>query len=428
MNLGFVSTRLAGTDGVSLETRKWAAIYREMGHHPFFCAGQLDPDLEGMVAPLMHFDHPEVRAIQARIFGTTEPDPQVRAELLEMAHTLQGDLAAFCAQYDIHVLVVENALAIPMHVPLGVAIARFIRATDFPTIAHHHDFFWERERFAVNIVGDLLEEAFPPAWPTIRHVVINSLARQSLRDRRGLESVLVPNIFDYARAAPGMDEHNADLRAALGLDDGHLFVLQPTRVVPRKGIELAIDLVRRMALPRHAALRQHKEPVLVITHHAGDEGMAYLEHLQSLAAEAGIGFIYAADRFVAYADPRQLAPTEANGPRHYRLWDAYVHADFVTYPSLYEGFGNALLETLYFRLPALVNRYPVYVADIAPLGMDLVEIQGAIREETVAESLQAMMDPVRRRRMTEWNYEVARRHFSYQAVTPILARLLAETP
>ncbi len=425
MNLGFVSTRLAGTDGVSLEARKWAAIYQEMGHRAFYCAGELDPDLEGTVVPRMHFQHPEVRAIQNRIFGTTERDPEVLEALLEMAHTLQQDLATFCADHHIHLLIVENALAIPMHVALGVAIARYIRETHFPAIAHHHDFFWERERFAVNAVGDLLEEAFPPALPSVHHVVINSLAQQTLRARRGLASVVVPNIFDYARAAPGIDEHNADLRETLGLDRQTLFVLQPTRVVPRKGIELAIDLVRRMGLPRHASRRQHKELALVITHHAGDEGMEYLEALQHQAEEAGVRLIHAADHFVAYADPHQ-APGPGPGPKRYRLWDAYVHADFVTYPSLYEGFGNALLETLYFRLPALVNRYPVYTADIAPLGMDLVEIQGAITEETVEACLEAMMDPVRRRHMTECNYQVARRHFSYQAVAPTLARLLAE--
>ena len=91
----------------------------------------------------------------------------------------------------------------------------------------------------------------------------------------------------------------------------------------------------------------------------------------------------------------------AGGRKVYTLWDAYVHADFVTYPSLIEGFGNALLETLYFRLPALVNRYAVYAADIAPQGFDLVEIDAdddpanlaAIGDATVEAVIEAIMDP-----------------------------------
>ena len=65
--------------------------------------------------------------------------------------------------------------------------------------------------------------------------------------------------------------------------------------------------------------------------------------------------------------------------------DAYLAADLITYPSLYEGFGNALIEAVFYGIPVLVNRYPVYDADIRPLGLRFVKVDGAITEETVAE-------------------------------------------
>jgi len=34
------------------------------------------------------------------------------------------------------------------------------------------------------------------------------------------------------------------------------------------------------------------------------------------------------------------------------------------YPSLFEGFGNAFLEAVYYRKPMLVNRYSIFIADI----------------------------------------------------------------
>ncbi|MFZ2518547.1 MAG: glycosyl transferase family 1, partial [Anaerolineae bacterium] len=202
-----------------------------------------------------------------------------------------------------------------------------------------------------------------------------------------------------------------------------LLILPPTRVISRKGIELAIELVRRLRATQPRSRLLGKEPVLVISHHAGDEGFGYLEQLRAQAARAAVPIIYAAQHFSPQA--------EATAGR-FTLWDAYVHADFVTYPSLIEGFGNALLETLYFRLPALVNRYPVYAADIAPLGFDLVEIDAAadpanlaaITSETVEAVVEAIMDPVRRRRMVESNYHLARQHFSFEAVTPLLASLI----
>ena len=64
-----------------------------------------------------------------------------------------------------------------MNVPLGLALTNFIVETGIPTIAHHHDFYWERDRFAVNAIGDFLGTAFPPTLPTIQHVTINSFAQ-----------------------------------------------------------------------------------------------------------------------------------------------------------------------------------------------------------------------------------------------------------
>jgi glycosyltransferase involved in cell wall biosynthesis len=414
MHIGFVSTRLAGTDGVSLETRKIARILTDLGHTCFFCAGELDPDFSGTVDPRFHFTHPAVESIQERAFADTRPDPELRDEIEAMAAELGETLARFCDRYAIDVLVPQNALAIPMHLPLGLALTNFIDKQAMAAVAHHHDFYWERSRFDRCCVPDLLERCFPPVLPTLRHMVINSLAQASLLRQLAVESAIVPNIFDYETAAPGITPENEALRSALGLDDEHLLILQPTRVIPRKGIELAVELVAQLQQPRWREVLQGKQPVLMISHKAGDEGLAYLEMLQRQAQAADVRLIYAGERFTSDED---------RTPGTYSLWDAYVHADFVTYPSLIEGFGNALLETLYFRLPALVNRYEVYVSDLDPLGFDLVEIDGAVTDATVAACAEAMMDPVRRRRMTERNYEIARANFAYAAVTPTLAAL-----
>ncbi|MEZ4771264.1 MAG: hypothetical protein R2844_22950 [Caldilineales bacterium] len=210
------------------------------------------------------------------------------------------------------------------------------------------------------------------------------------------------------------------------LGDGHLLILQPTRVVPRKGIELSIELVRRLREPGTRRHLQGKQAVLVLTHHAGDEGLDYLRQLQDQAAGAGVPLLHVAEQFAPAAGM-------SGGHKVYALWDAYVHADFVTYPSLIEGFGNALIETLYFRLPALVNCYDVYKADIAPKGFDLVEIDAggdpqnlaAIDDAAVDGAVQVITDPVRRRRAVEHNYAVARQHYSYEAVMPTMETLLA---
>ena len=43
-HIGFVSTRFAGTDGVTLEAGKWAEVLRQSGHECYWFAGMLDRD------------------------------------------------------------------------------------------------------------------------------------------------------------------------------------------------------------------------------------------------------------------------------------------------------------------------------------------------------------------------------------------------
>ncbi len=63
LRVGFVSTRFAGIDGVSLETAKWAEVLEEMGHTCFYFAGFCDRTSErSLVVPEAFFGHPKVRA------------------------------------------------------------------------------------------------------------------------------------------------------------------------------------------------------------------------------------------------------------------------------------------------------------------------------------------------------------------------------
>jgi glycosyltransferase involved in cell wall biosynthesis len=296
-----------------------------------------------------------------------------------------------------------------MHIPLGLALARVIEETGIPTIGHHHDFFWERQRYRLNCIPGLLRNTFPPDLPSVRHVTINSLARRDLEFFRGLDAAVVPNVLDYDTPPPDIDDYGADFRQAMGFGSHDWIFMQPTRVIARKGIEMSFELLRRLRDPRAR---------LVVSHPAGDEGMAYYSQLLHLAQAMNVEVHYLA----GFIERRRIV---RNGRKAYTLWDVYAQADWVTYPSLYEGFGNALLEAIYFRKPVLVNRYSVYAADIAPLGFDLVEVDGWITDEALAAVRHLLDDPGRRQAVVAKNYELARRHFSYRVLAQALEQLLA---
>lgn len=408
MRIGFISTRLAGTDGVSLETAKLAAVLQQQGHEVFYCAGELEDATVGLLVPELHFTDPVAVKLGKRAFqpGVSGSPAALLRDVAERAQQLQTPIRQFLSQYQIDYLIIQNAFAIPMQLPLAQALTDILWETDLPALAHNHDFYWERERFANSYIPDFLDSYFPPDLPNLRHAVINSSAQRALKARRGLDSFLIPNVFDFATPAPQIDAYSADFRQAIGLSDEDWLILQPTRVVPRKGIELAIELVARLNDPRAK---------LVITHHAGDEGLDYLHYLQRLATDLGVDLRYVAEQV---DDGRR---TGENGRKIYALWDTYPHADFIAYPSLYEGFGNALIETIYFRKPAFVNRYSVYAEDIAPLGFQFVELERRVTDEVVTAVFYYLQNPDHTVAIVEHNYQLGKKHLSYQALTQVLA-------
>ena len=414
LNIGFVSTRLAGTDGVSLEAGKIVEILSRLEHTCFYCAGELPTSsLEGTVVPEMSFNHPSIQPLQDAAFGSHQASG-LASRIADVAARIQDKIGSFVREYSIDLLVSQNALTIPMNLALGVALTNYIAETGIQTIAHHHDFWWERERFSIHAIPEMLSRCFPPDLPSVRHVVINSLAQRALAQRFTLDSFVLPNLLDFDRVHSDQEGRRDELRCALGLEPKDRLILQPTRVVPRKGIEHTIELVRRLQVTEPD--RKH---VLLVTHHAGDEGVEYLEYLASTASNSSVELQYLADWFP------DLETQEECGTGPWTLQDAYEASDLVSYPSLVEGFGNVFLEAIFYRRPILVNRYPVYIADIAPCGFKVVEIDGTITDQAAEQVRTLLNDTALVREVTAHNYEVARQHFSYRTAERILSKVLS---
>lgn len=69
-NIGFISTRFAGQDGVSLESAKWAEVLWEDRHISYWYSGQSDRDPGiSFVAPEAYFGFSENKWINDRIWG-----------------------------------------------------------------------------------------------------------------------------------------------------------------------------------------------------------------------------------------------------------------------------------------------------------------------------------------------------------------------
>jgi glycosyltransferase involved in cell wall biosynthesis len=407
--VGFVSTRFSTTDGVSLETQKWADVLEGLGHQLFYFAGLCNrpPDVSHVV-PEAHFEHPDIREISDVAYKIRLRPLNVTRRIHELRVYIKHQLYEFIKKFDIDMLIVENASSIPMNIPLGLAITELIAETGIPTIGHHHDFSWERKRFLVNCIGDYLEMSFPPRLPSIRHVVINSLAAAQLGRRKGVAATVIPNVMDFDHPPAPPDEYTASLRADLNIAPDEFFFLQPTRVVRRKGIEHAIELIKRLDVKGR----------LVISHASGDEGDEYEEHVRTFARLFGVNVIFSSDQIDVNRG------TTLDGRKIYSLDDIYPFCDLVTYPSLMEGFGNAFLEAIYFRKPLVVNNYTIYSTDIHPKGFRAIEFDGYITDDTVAQVYQVLTSRDLAEEMAEHNYKLAKKYFSFSALRHHLEALL----
>ncbi len=417
MRIGIVIGRIGGIDGVALETEKWIEVLGRLGHEVFVLSGALEGDVADVgLLPELAFDHQAtVEEQEIAFFGRGADEDIFVAQLHAGADHIAKGIVDWVEAWGIDCLVPENACALPCHLQMGLGIARAIDRTGIAAVTHDHDFWWEREgRYDTPFpaVERLVREHFPLVRRSVRHAVINTAARTTLADRYGIDATVVPNVMDFEGPFAERDAYNATLRADLGLSADDRLLFQITRIVRRKGIETAIELVERLGDPGVK---------LVITGTATDDSDHYLADLESQVSRLGLEdrVLFAGDRF----DNQRRR--DGQGRKVYSLSDAYAHADACTYFSTYEGFGNAFVEAVLARVPVFVNDYePVYGPDIGSKGFRTVEITGGrLTDEAVEQARAVLADPALAARMVEHNFALGREHFSYGSLAAILGPL-----
>ena len=99
-NIGFVSTRFAGADGVSLESSKWADVLEQNGHRCFWFAGEVDHRPESTVlVPEAHFKHEQVQWVNSQVYGSKRRSQSVTRAIHDMRYMLKSRLHDFINQF-----------------------------------------------------------------------------------------------------------------------------------------------------------------------------------------------------------------------------------------------------------------------------------------------------------------------------------------
>lgn len=204
----FVSFRLGGSDGVSVEARKWERALEHLGFTCRRLAGEiLDDGRTG-----------DVVIPELAIGAGGEPDPSAVEAAVDGA-----DL-----------VVVENMLSLPLNLEAARIVAKVLAAGS-RVVMRHHDLPWQREHYAH------VDELPPPIDQAV-HVTINDLSARELAGR-GIHAQVIRNHFDLD--PPAGDRHRTRQRLGVGAED--VLVLHPVRAIPRKNVAGALELCSDLA-------------------------------------------------------------------------------------------------------------------------------------------------------------------------------------
>jgi glycosyltransferase involved in cell wall biosynthesis len=332
--LVLLSFRLGGTDGVSIEAAKWKAALGQLGHDVTEVAGEGPVDV--LVPGL---------AIGAARAPTLDQ--------LERAIAGAG------------LVIVENLAALPLNIAARDVLYQALdgRAALF----HHHDLPWQRDHLS-HLEG-------PRDQPRWRHVTINELSRRQLHER-GIEATTLMNSFD---CTPPVGRRELT-RSALGVGDEVLLLL-PTRAIPRKNVEGALELAQSLGA------------VLWLLGPAED------------------GYGPELDRLLAATSVEVRRGLVGGASVH----DAYAACDLVVMPSTWEGFGNPVLESVTHRRALALFAYPV-AREIMSYGFEFFDLADvAAIERFLADPDEGLLAR---------NLDVAREHFNVARLPERLASLL----
>ncbi len=325
-------------------------------------------------------------ALRARIFAAAAGDGSgstgraLVEEITSRAAAIRQPVERYLDEHQVRLVHIRNIMSLPYNLPAtlafyGIAVDR----PDIGFLMQHHDLYWEGPN-ARNFetpypeVGELMDRIMCPTLPNARHTLINPIAADALRERKGIEGTVIPDGFDFEREVLAIDvaEFRARLEVLSGdarpVGTGDLVVAMPARVAINKSIELAIQLVaglesRRAALEgaadglgrsRRGFTAGSRVVLLLPQGEDLDDNREYFDRLVAYARHMGMTLAYGGD--IVVPDRRW----QAGDRDHYPFYSTYQAVDLVCYPPEHEGFGNQAIEAVWARLPLAVFEYPVF--------------------------------------------------------------------
>ena len=422
--IAIISTRLCGIDGVSIEAKKWADAFSCLGLKPFYIAGNFmkissDADKYVMINEL-DFNNPDIIRIKEKAFNniSTTNEFKLRQFIKNIKDLIKIKINSEIKRLGIKYISIENALSLPLNIPLCIALTEIISESGIKAITRHHDFYWERKEFLKSCIEDILVKYFPPDLNNLKHVVINTIAQKSLFLRKKIPATYIPNIFDFKILKNPRYKDlriKKELRNLLGLKDNNYLFLQPTRIIKRKNIERSIDFVKNLSS------MMAKKIYLLVSGLPEKHEIGYFKNIIEYAKKKDINMILCNE-----FENINIKGSNIKIKKVFKLfdiYDLYNACDLVTFPSDLEGFGNPVLEASAFKKPLFVNNYPV-LKDILEKDFDFILINKKIDEKCLKKAAEILSNSKYREKITDKNFKIVKEYYSFKFLIKALKEIL----
>ena len=337
--------------GVEEVVRQQGLLFKRYYQNVKIFAGdgaQFSPDFEVEINPLLGSRNKSIlKAHKALLEGNDEP-------LQQMAQKIYTYLKKALNGFDI--LIAHNVLTMRYNLPLSFALFRLAQEDLLPIISWNHD-----SPYFYNDYPPYLNQS---PWTILRkhhrkifYVVISESRRQQFARLYGSQEhiFVVPNGIDPI-AFFRLDPLTVRLIQEERLFEADLLLVQPSRLHPRKNIELSIRVT-------HALQQQNVKARFLLTG-AYDphepKTLEYYRKLTTLARELGI------QRDIIIIAEYKFKSGQKITADRIRIRDLYLIADALFLPSWQEGFGIPLLEAGMIKLPIICSHIPPF----AEIGKD----------------------------------------------------------
>ncbi len=444
LRYGIIHSLQGYSDGVSIVMRQADEVMKnDMGipqSNIFYLAGKTREGGSCVTEKkILHKDH-EVNKMMLRLYskGYGEKEKEKIENAISRA---QECIKRFVEDNDIDVIFAHN-MSHPVNFVTAIALSRYCGSVKNPPryILWWHDSHMERKEFAqpaestyeyllegvpgrhVDYVIFINSTQFPNAekyfmalspqyrgFINLNHSVIYNTTDKFISSCSDLKNKETEKLKSMFLKELDIERFLADRGESL---ESTLFVLQHTRVVPRKRINFALRFIFRL----HRELSKRGKYNAVYFFVSGPVGLMgektranLLKLHRDLCEKYGTEKVFL--RFADKENPRSRVKFE-DVPRVFAALGGIS-----TYFSEIEGFGNNLLEVMASGLVPIVYTYPVFKKDLSKFNFKTVALEEfKITKYAIMETISIIENERKRKSWIDRNLQILDNNFQHKVM------------